>query len=193
MLSSRATRDAFDLSQEPVKLRERYGNCRVGQETILGRRLSEAGVPFTLINFSINQDWDTHTNGFKSLKETRLPEFDQAISALLDDLQDRGRLDSTLVAVITEFGRTPKINATAGRDHWSNVFSVVLAGGGLTSGQFLGTSNSHGEVPHDRPVHINDVLATIYQQLGIATDGVHYEDGRPVPVLYRGTPIPELV
>ena len=193
MLANQATRKAFDLSQEPVNLRERYGNSRVGQAAILGRRLSEAGVPFTLVNFSINQEWDTHSNGFKSLKNTRLPEFDRAVSALLDDLQERGRLDSTLVAVITEFGRTPKINKTAGRDHWSNVFSIVMAGGGLTSGQFLGTSNSRGEVPQDRPIHINDVLATIYRQLGVSTDHVHYNNGRPVPVLFSGKAIPELL
>ena len=193
MLANQATRDAFDLSKEPAALRERYGNTRVGQGTILGRRLAEAGVPFTLVNFSINQEWDTHSNGFKSLKTTRLPEFDRAVSALLDDLQERGRLDTTLVAVITEFGRTPTINKTAGRDHWSNVFSIVMAGGGLKSGQFLGSSNSRGEVPQDRPIHINDVLATIYGQLGVPTDLVHYDDGRPVPVLYDGRAIRELI
>ncbi|MCH2124476.1 MAG: DUF1501 domain-containing protein [Pirellulaceae bacterium] len=194
MLSNRATRQAFDLSQEPLALREQYGNTRVGQETILARRLAEAGVPFTLVNFSINQEWDTHENNFHSLKNRLLPEFDQAISALLDDLQQRDRLDSTLVAVITEFGRTPKINAKAGRDHWSDVFSVVMAGGGLSAGQFLGTSNPRGEIPHDRPIHINDVLATIYRQLGVPIHTVHHDaGGRPVPVLFQGKPIPELI
>jgi uncharacterized protein (DUF1501 family) len=193
MLAHRATRDAFDLSQEPVALRERYGNTRVGQGAILGRRLAEAGVPFVLVNFSINQEWDTHSNGFKTLKTKRLPELDRAVSALLDDLHERGRLQSTLVAVITEFGRTPTINKTAGRDHWSNVFSIVMAGGGLQSGQFIGTSNSRGEVPQDRPIHINDVLATIYTQLGVPTGLVHYDDGRPVPVLYEGKAIDELI
>ena len=193
MVTSSATRNAFDLSQEPTALRQRYGNTRVGQEAILARRLAESGVPFTLVNFSINQEWDTHSNNFKSLRNTRLPELDQAVSALLDDLRDRGMLDSTLVTVLTEFGRTPKINKTAGRDHWSNVFSVVMAGGGLSAGQVIGTSNSRGEVPHDRPVHINEVLATIYHQLGVPTDRVHYHDGRPVPVLYDGKPIPELI
>lgn len=193
MVSNDATRNAFDLAQEPQALRERYGNTRVGQEAILARRLAEAGVPFTLVNFSINQDWDTHAKNFPTLKNTRLPNFDRAISALLDDLQERGMLDSTLVAVITEFGRTPKINATAGRDHWSDVFSIILAGGGLKSGQVIGTSNSKGEVPHDRPVHYNDVLATIYSQLGVPTDRVHYDEGRPVPVLYSGKPIQELL
>jgi hypothetical protein len=193
MLSHDVTRNAFDLSKEPAELRARYGNTRVGQEAILARRLAESGVPFTLVNFSINQDWDTHSNGFKTLKNTRLPNFDRAISALLDDLEQRGMLDSTLVAVITEFGRTPKINKTAGRDHWSDVFSVVMAGGGLKAGQVLGTSNKNGEVPHDRPIHFNEVLATIYQQLGVATDRVHYDAGRPVPVLYDGAAIPELL
>jgi len=193
MLSHDATRNAFDLSQEPVSLRERYGNTRVGQEAILARRLAEAGVPFTLVNFSINQDWDTHTNNFKTLKKTQLPNFDRAISALFDDHKERGLLDTTLVAVITEFGRTPKINKTAGRDHWSDVFSVVMAGGGLKSGHVIGTSNSNGEIPHDRPVHFNEVLATIYRQLGVPTDRVHYDDGRPVPILYDGKPIEELL
>ena len=117
----------------------------------------------------------------------------RADGPLLDDLHERGRLQSTLVAVITEFGRTPTINKTAGRDHWSNVFSIVMAGGGLQSGQFIGTSNSRGEVPQDRPIHINDVLATIYTQLGVPTGLVHYDDGRPVPVLYEGKAIDELI
>jgi len=194
LLSHSATRSAFDLSQEPTALREQYGNTRVGQQAILARRLAESGVPFTLVNFSVNQEWDTHSNNFKTLKNTRLPNLDRAVSALLDDLENRGLLESTLVAVITEFGRTPKINKTAGRDHWSDVFSIVLAGGGLKSGQVIGTSNSRGEVPKDRPVHINDVLATIYRQLGVPTDRVHYDEaGRPVPVLYQGEPIAELI
>jgi uncharacterized protein (DUF1501 family) len=102
-------------------------------------------------------------------------------------------LDTTLVAVITEFGRTPKINKTAGRDHWSDVFSVLMAGGGLKAGHVIGTSNSRGEVPHDRPVHFNEVLATIYRQLGVPTDRVHFDEGRPVPILYDGKPIDELI
>jgi hypothetical protein len=194
MLTHGSTRKAFDLSQESTKLRTQYGNTRVGQQAILARRLAESGVPFTLVNFSINQDWDTHSNGFKTLKTLRLPNFDRAVAALLDDLETRGLLETTLVAVITEFGRTPKINKTAGRDHWSDVFSIMMAGGGLKSGQIIGTSNSRGEVPHDRPVHINEVLATIYNQLGVPTDLVYQDDlGRPVPILYSGTPIPELV
>lgn len=194
MLANDATRDAFDLSKEPLALREKYGATRVGQQAILGRRLAEAGVPMTLLNFSNNQEWDTHTNNFKTLKASRLPEMDRAVATLIDDLHQRGMLETTLVALITEFGRTPKINKTAGRDHWSNVFSIMLAGGGLKSGQVLGTSNARAEVPHDRPVHYNEVLATIYHQLGVPIDHVHYDTfGRPVPVLFSGKPIRELI
>ena len=127
------------------------------------------------------------------MKNTLLPRLDQAVSTLLDDLTQRGLIDTTLVAIISEFGRTPKVNAQAGRDHWSEVFSVVLTGGGLKTGQVLGTSNARAEIPQDRPIHYNDVLATIYRQLGIATDRVFMHGGRPVPILYQGVPIAELV
>lgn len=194
LLAHDATRKAFDMSEEPVALRERYGNTSFAQRLVLARRLAEAGVNFTLVNFSNNQDWDTHVNNFKSLRETRLPELDQALSALLDDLESRGLLDTTLVALFGEFGRTPKINNNAGRDHWSNVFSVMLAGGGLRRGQVIGTSSAHGEDPLNRPVHFNEVLATIYRQLGVPTDHVFHDQlGRPVPILDGGLPIAELL
>ena len=192
MVSHPVTRDAFDLSQESLPTRQRYGSHKIGQRALLARRLAEAGVPFTLVNFSDNQDWDTHVGNFASMKNTLLPRLDQAVSTLLDDLTERGLLDSTLVAIVSEFGRTPKINKDAGRDHWSDVFSVVLTGGGLKTGQVLGTSNARAEIPQDRPIHYNDVLATIYRQLGVATDRVFLHEGRPVPVLYHGTPIQEL-
>ncbi len=192
MVSHSDTRAAFDLSQETSQMRQRYGSHKFGQRALLARRLAEAGVPFTLVNFADNQDWDTHVGNFASLKNNLLPRLDQAVSTLLDDLTERGLLDSTLVAIISEFGRTPKINAQVGRDHWSDVFSVLLTGGGLKTGQVLGTSNARAEVPHDRPIHYNDVLATIYQQLGVATDRVFNDAGRPVPILYQGTPISEL-
>lgn len=194
LLAHDVTRKAFDMAQEPVELRQRYGNSSFAQRLVLARRLAEAGVPFTLVNFSNNQEWDTHANGFKSLRETRLPELDQAVAALLDDMADRGLLDTTLVALFGEFGRTPKINATAGRDHWSNVFSVMLTGGGLRRGQVVGTSTAHGEDPHNRPVHFNEVLATIYRQLGVPTDqAFHDHFGRPVPILDSGHPLAELL
>ncbi len=194
LLAHDATRQAFDMTQEPVEMRRRYGNTSFSQRLVLARRLAEAGVRFTLVNFANNQDWDTHTNNFKTLKETRLPELDRAVSALLDDLTERGLLDTTLVALFGEFGRTPKINGTAGRDHWSNVFSVMLAGGGLKHGRCIGTSTSNGENPQDRPVHFNEVLATIYRQMGIAPDQFFRDPlGRPIPLLDGGHPIPELL
>ncbi|MCX7419595.1 MAG: DUF1501 domain-containing protein [Planctomycetia bacterium] len=193
MVSHPVTRDAFDLSQETIETRQRYGNHKLGQRALLARRLAEAGVPFTLVNFSDNQDWDTHVGNFASMKNTLLPRFDQAVSTLLDDLTQRGLIDTTLVAIISEFGRTPKINAQAGRDHWSDVFSLMLTGGGLKTGHILGTSNARAEIPQDRPIHYNDVLATIYRQLGIATDRIFMHAGRPVPILYQGAPIAELI
>ncbi len=193
MVSHPVTRDAFDLSQETIETRQRYGNHKLGQRALLARRLAEAGVPFTLVNFSDNQDWDTHVGNFATMKNTLLPRFDQAVSTLLDDLTQRGLIDTTLVAIISEFGRTPKINAQAGRDHWSDVFSLMLTGGGLKTGQILGTSNARAEIPQDRPIHYNDVLATIYRQLGIATDRLFTHAGRPVPILYQGAPIAELI
>lgn len=194
LLAHTSTRDAFDMSQEPVELRQRYGNANFAQRLVLARRLAEAGVNFTLVNFSDNQDWDTHADGFQTLKQRRLPEFDQALSALLDDLEARGLLETTLVAVFGEFGRTPKINGTAGRDHWSNVYSAVLAGGGLKRGLVLGASTARGEEPHDRPIHFTDVLATIYRQIGVPTDRSFPDHfGRPVPVLSTGQPIAELL
>lgn len=194
LLAHDRTRQAFDLSKETTETRMRYGNSSFCQRVVVARRLAEAGVPFTLVNFSNNQDWDTHKSNFDSMKNVLLPQLDSAISALLDDLEGRGLLETTLVAVHGEFGRTPKINNDAGRDHWSNVFSVMVAGGGLKRGQVIGTSTANGENPNDRPVHFNDVLATMYQQLGIPTDRVFPDAfGRPVPILYEGRPIPELV
>jgi hypothetical protein len=194
VLAHDVTRRAFDMSQEPLALRQRYGNTSFAQRLVLARRLAEAGVHFTLVNFSNNQEWDTHGNNFKTLREIRLPELDRAVSALLDDLDSRGLLSSTLVAVFGEFGRTPKINNTAGRDHWSNVFSVMLAGGGLKPGRVIGTSTAHGEDPRTRPVHFNEILATLYHQLGIPTDRTFRDPtGRPIAILDSGHPLPELL
>jgi len=198
MLAGKAAARAFDLEQEPAPLRERYGNHLWGQQTILARRLAEAGVPFTLVNYTLDQvrgqDWDTHQDNFNLMKSKLLPPMDLAVSTLLDDLQQRGLLDTTLVAMFGEFGRTPRINSNAGRDHWEKVFSVFLAGGGLKSGVVVGSSTTAGDVPRDRPIHFNDVLATIYHQLGVSTDRVSEGPlGRPIPVLGHGTPIVELL
>jgi hypothetical protein len=188
---------AFDLSREPQRLRERYGNHLWGQQTILARRLAEAGVPFTLVNYTLNQargqDWDTHVDNFNELKNRLLPPMDLAVSTLLDDLESRGLLDTTLVAMFGEFGRTPVINRDAGRDHWHQVFSVVLAGGGLRPGVVLGSSTRGGDLPLDRPTHFSDVVATIYQQLGVPThEPLRDPLNRPIPVLAGGRPIAEL-
>ena len=198
LISSGAAAAAFDLTREPLRQRERYGNHLWGQQTVLARRLAEAGVPFTLVNYTLTQDhgqdWDTHVDGFNAMKNVLLPPMDLAVSALLDDLEERGLLATTIVAMYGEFGRTPKINANAGRDHWEKVSSVVLAGGGLKSGVVLGSSTRDGDLPNDRPVPFNDVLATIYHQLGVPTDTVFHDQlGRPNPVLAAGTPIAELI
>lgn len=193
MINHPVTQAAIDLSKETPETRQRYGSNKFGQRVLMARRLAEAGVPFTLVNLADNQDWDTHVDNFNAMKTRLLPLLDRAVATLLDELSERGLLDSTLVAVVSEFGRTPKINNNVGRDHWSDVFSVMLTGGGLRTGQVLGTSNARAEIPQDRPIHYNDVLATIYRQLGIATDRVFMHEGRPVPILYQGTPIPELI
>jgi uncharacterized protein (DUF1501 family) len=128
------------------------------------------------------------------MKNELLPPMDRAVSTLFDDLHERGLLDTTLVAILSEFGRTPRINKEAGRDHWPNVYSVALAGGGIKPGIVLGSSTRDGALPKDRPIHLYDVLATIYHQLGVRTDEVFRDaSGRPVPILADGRPIPELI
>lgn len=198
LLARGAVARAFDLNREPVTLRRRYGDHGMGQEAILARRLAESGVPFTLVNFALDQvkgqDWDTHEKNFHLMKNVLLPPMDRAVSTLLDDLHDRGLLDTTLVAILTEFGRTPRINANAGRDHWPNVFSVMLAGGGIKPGIVVGSSTTGGDEPKQRPVHIYDVLATIYHQLGVPINDVYLDSaGRPVAILPEGQPIAELI
>mgnify|MGYP001169212441 CR=1 FL=1 len=198
MLAGGTAADAFDLSREPLKVRERYGRHSWGQQALLSRRLAESGVPFTLVNFNLNQtggqDWDNHTDIFNVMKTKLLPPTDRAISVLLDDLEERGLLDSTLVAVYSEFGRTPKINDKGGRDHWNQVCSVMLAGGGLKRGVVVGSSTKAGDVPKDRPTPFNDILATMYRQMGVPVDQVFHDLlGRPFPYLPSGKPIGELI
>jgi len=198
MLAGGAAGGAFDLSRESLKVRERYGKHPWGQQALLARRLAEAGVPYTLVNFNLNQktgqDWDNHTNIFNVMKTKLLPPTDRAISTLLDDLEERGLLGSTLVAVYGEFGRTPKINDKGGRDHWNQVCSVMLAGGGLKRGVVVGSSTKAGDVPKDRPTPFNDILATMYRQMGVPTDQVFHDLlGRPFPYLPSGRPFGELI
>jgi len=198
MLAGGAAGAAFDLDRESAALRHQYGDHLWGQQTILARRLSESGVPFTLVNYTLNQvhgqDWDTHVDNFGEMRNKLLPPMDRAVSTLLDDLEARGLLDTTLVAMFGEFGRTPQINSQGGRDHWNKVCSVMLAGGGLKKGVTLGSSTQAGDLPLDRPIHFNDVLATIYHQLGVSTTEVFHDQlNRPFPVLDHGQPIRELL
>ncbi|HSQ55762.1 MAG TPA: DUF1501 domain-containing protein, partial [Gemmata sp.] len=203
ILTSPAARDAFDLDREPMKLRERYGfmpafdpkaadRCGApnwAQRMILARRLVEAGVRLVTVDC---RWWDTHVKGFESLRLGFLPRWDQAFTALIDDLDTRGLLDTTMVLAWGEFGRTPKVNNQAGRDHYPNVFSGVLAGGGVKGGRVVGESDSKGAFPKSNPKTPQDVIATVYRHLGIDTEEHYLDNGRPVPVLPCGKVIEEL-
>ncbi|MDB5338624.1 MAG: hypothetical protein JWN70_4243 [Planctomycetaceae bacterium] len=179
LLDSNSTRSAFDLSQEDDKLRDRYGRNLVGQSTLLGRRLVEAGVPFVTVYTPVaaidEPSWDTHLNNFPRLKKELLPPVDQALPTLLEDMHSRGLLDETLVIWAGEFGRTPLIGArrsnnsnnTTGRDHWPGCYTILMAGGGLPGGQYFGSSDRLGWYPRDKPIHIADLSATIYSAFGI--------------------------
>lgn len=190
LMASPAAREAFDISQEPKKLRESYGMTSLGQCSLLARRMVEAGCRFVAVE---NGHWDTHRRNTYSLKELLCPAFDQAIPALLNDLQDRGLLSKTLVVVTTEFGRTPRINQLAGRDHWPNAFSIVMAGGGVRGGQVIGATDSQAAEVTDRPVTPEDMVATILFALGIDHEKMlHTPLGRPVAVADGGRVVNEL-
>jgi hypothetical protein len=185
---------AFDLSQEPDEVRDRYGRHTWGQSHLLARRLVEAGVPFVTTVNGQSIVWDTHEDNFNRLKERLVPPMERAFVALLDDLEDRGLLDTTLVVWMGDFGRTPIINSKAGRDHWPQCYSVVLAGGGIRGGQVVGESDATGATPRERPVTPADIHATIFTALGYDPRAInfHTSDGRPMP-LSTGNPIHELL
>jgi hypothetical protein len=192
VLSGQRLCRAFDLGREPVALRERYGNSSIGQSLLLARRLVEAGVTYVLVDPYGTTSWDFHSGNFHGHR-TLLPPLDRALSALFLDLDQRGMLDEVLVLVSSEMGRTPAINRSAGRDHWTYAYSVVLAGGGLTRGQVVGSTTALGEWPSSRPITVPEILATVYQQLGIDPNTVlHDGEGRPVPILPEAKPIREL-
>jgi hypothetical protein len=170
LLSSDRVRTALDLGPEDAKLRDRYGRTTFGQSLILARRLIEAGVPCTTVNWSTGGSWDTHGNNFPAMKNTLLPGFDLSFSALLQDLSDRGLLDSTLIVCTGEFGRTPKVNPGAGRDHWAGVYTVVLAGGGVQGGRVHGASDEHAGYPASDAVGPWDIAATAYHCLGLSPE-----------------------
>jgi hypothetical protein len=192
IVTGSACRDAFDIQQEDPRLRDRYGRDTFGQSTLMARRLVEAGVPFVTVNCPFS--WDTHSDNFATLKNTNLPAFDQSLSALVEDLHTRGLSGRVLVVAYGEFGRTPRVNGTAGRDHWPGAMSVVLAGGGLRTGLVVGSTDAKGENPKTRPVGPQDVLATVYHVLGIDFRHEFRDAGqRPIPVLNEGRPIAELI
>jgi hypothetical protein len=209
LLSSRQTKVAFDLRAEPESLRAKYGPGINAMSMLLARRLVEAGVPFVTVFWKGDKEldtlcksgggWDTHGNNFNCLKDRLLPEFDRPFAALLDDLHQRGLLESTLVLVTSEMGRKPKVGdprsggpGGAGRDHWTSCMSVLLAGGGIRGGQFYGTSDRRAEFPADRPVAPEHIARTVFHAMGI--DDLHATDreGRPFHLMEDGRPLTEL-
>lgn len=201
ILTSSALAEALDISREPPEVRDRYGKGdpknfgdgapRNLEHFLMARRLVEAGARVVTLNFG---RWDFHSNNFSGLRDTHLPQFDQGLSALVEDLHERGLADDVSVVAWGEFGRTPRINKDAGRDHWPQVGGGILAGGGLRTGQVIGATDRLGGEIADRPVHFSEVLATLYRHLGIDPEVVKLEDlsGRPQYLLERTTPMPEL-
>ena len=196
LLTSRPVATAFDIAAEAPALRDRYGRHIFGQSALLARRLVEAGVTFVTVN---TEPWDHHgtANRLPTAEGARklIPPFDQALAALVEDLIARGLYEKTLVVAMGEFGRTPRMNPEGGRDHWGNVFSVLIGGGGLKMGQVIGKSNPRGEHPVDRPISPQDVAATVLHHLGIDGRKVIFHDtqNRPVALIENGQPIRELI
>ena len=189
MVLSTEARTAFAIDQESDKLRDRYGRNTAGQSMLLARRLVEAGVRFVTVNYG---GWDHHGKIFEGL-DKKLPEFDAAVSALVTDMHDRGTLNDTLVVVMGEFGRTPKINKDAGRDHWGQAASLLFAGAGVKPGFVLGKTDKHGAFTTQRPVSPADVAFTILDALGIdPRKQLTTPDGRPIEVLDQGEAVREL-
>ncbi len=194
LLESGRAAQAFDLTRESDATREMYGRHSWGQSHLLARRLVEAGSRFVTTVNGPSITWDTHKDNFNAMKNRLVPPMEQAYAALLDDLDQRGMLDSTLVVWMGEFGRTPKINVDVGRDHWPSCYSVLLAGGGIRGGQVIGQSDKIGAYPKLRPVSPADIHATVFTALGYDVANVTYPsiDGRPIP-LTDGHPISELL
>ncbi|MEX2115224.1 MAG: DUF1501 domain-containing protein [Pirellulales bacterium] len=192
MITSPGAQAAFDLAREPAATRDRYGRTQAGQGCLLARRLVESGVTFVTV--LSGGEWDTHTNNFATLKDRSLPPVDRALAALAVDLYERGLDRNVLLLVSGEFGRTPKINAQAGRDHWPGAFSVLFSGGGLRVGQVIGATDAHAAYPTTHAYSPGDVLATVYHHLGIDTSQEFPDrSGRPIRVLSDGQPIGALL
>jgi hypothetical protein len=194
--SSRSHLAPFTLDAEPATVRERYGNHRFGRAMLMARRLVEAGVSLVGVHFNemtVCDGWDTHSKNFEGLKTELLPMVDQSLSALLDDLDERGRLNETLVLCQGEFGRTPKINANAGRDHWGPCSTTFVAGGGLRTGQVIGASDKIGAYPTTEPIGPVDIHATMYHALGIDPHQVILDPLQRPHAICTGTAVPQLL
>jgi len=209
LLSSSSTTSAFDIKSEPAALRERYGNTINGMSLLMARRLVEAGVPFVTVFWKEDESiaakcksaggWDTHGDNFNCLRKYLLPQFDRAFSAFLEDLSGRGLLDETLVLVTSEMGRKPKVgdvrsggNIGAGRDHWTECMSVLMAGAGIRGGQVVGETDAKAEQPKDRPIRPEDITKTVYYAMGIKDLTAQDKLGRPYDLLEEGKPLVEL-
>jgi uncharacterized protein (DUF1501 family) len=199
MILTPAVRDAFDLSKESDKMKDRYGKDSIGQSCLLARRLVEAGSRFVTAAGYHGTSWDTHSDNDKGHRDRLTPPLDRTLTALVEDLEERGLLESTLVIAMGEFGRTPIINANLGRDHWPNCWSLALAGGGIKTGQVIGVSDERGANVIDRVVTMGDLYATIYQALGIDWKKEYMSPiGRPVKIANSlddktGSPVKELL
>ncbi|WP_397568808.1 DUF1501 domain-containing protein [Schlesneria sp. T3-172] len=194
IVSTDKASEAFDLSKETTELRDRYGRHTWGQSHLLARRLVESGVRFVSAVNGRSIIWDTHLNNFDRMKKSLVPPMEQAYATLLEDLEDRGLLDTTLVIWTGDFGRTPIINKDAGRDHWPQCYTVVLAGAGIRGGQVVGESDKTGAFPHSRPISPADINATVFTAMGYDPRSITYRmlDGRPIP-LSEGAPIREVL
>ncbi|MGV3484355.1 MAG: DUF1501 domain-containing protein [Planctomycetaceae bacterium] len=190
MISSPAAREAFDVRKENDAVKNLYGQTSAGMRFLLARRLVESGVRFVTVSYG---GWDHHA-GIENAMNRQAPEFDRALAGLISDLDDRGLLDSTMVLVTSEFGRTPKINATAGRDHYPRVYSIAMAGGGLKRGLVYGSSDSTASEPEEHPLRVEDLLTTVYHQLGINADKELMAPGaRPIEIIDGGQVVNELL
>ncbi|MGY8690265.1 MAG: DUF1501 domain-containing protein, partial [Verrucomicrobiales bacterium] len=190
LMTSPAAKKAFDIGAEPGKLRDDYGRNTLGQSCLMARRLVEGGVRCVTIDHS---NWDTHDANARVLRQ-QLPMLDDAMATLFRDLDDRGMLESTMVVVTGEFGRTPRINANGGRDHWSKCFTVALGGGGIQGGRVIGKSDKWAEEPAEDPVTPEDFAATMYRQFGIdPKEELLTAEGRPIPIVNDGTVVEALL
>ncbi len=191
LVTSPQARQAFDIQAEPAAVRERYGHTSIGQCALLARRLVEAGCRFIGVDHG---SWDTHFDNFTSHSKALVPPTDRAFSSLVSDLDERGLLDETLVIMMGEMGRTPRINKDAGRDHWSQCQTVIMAGGGIRRGAVVGASDNTASLPITHPYGIQDLLRTVFHLMGVDADKVYHTPvGRPVPIVSGGRRIDEVL